>query len=455
MVNLRILVLGGYVLLAFLQGASWSVLANLPDATRSLFPGLTNVELALAIALNSACQGIAVPLATWLLSRPNGMRLTVVAAALCTALQSSSWLIASVMPLSFRRSVFARLAIYFGASVGGVGCCFVEGSPSAVSALWFPLAERGRATAAAYIATFLGNAIGFLVCMTINDQDGLVVLELWQTGLIVLVFHVSLFWFPSDARSASAVGAASERLLSDCAQGDICVATSAGDAVGEATAPAAPDLTVLQGLKACASNPSCMLLVVACSIVNGAYVAWQSLMPILFSAMPAYDSHDGDLFGFSSGICYCLGGYLSGEIGDRYFAGRLQPMLMLVYGAAVANFAVLLFVMPSPFSQTIGAGYGAVATAISTTGFFVGATMPPSLELLAEVAYPVSEGTTANLVQALNMISLTSLTAVLPLVPSDYCNAVVGGTVMFCAMCSGLVRKSSSNRRLEVGVGEC
>ena len=153
MVRLRMLVLGGYFVLALLQGASWSVLANLPDATQDLFPGLTDIELALALALTSAFQGIAVPAATWLLSRPNGMRRTMVAAGLCTVLQSGAWAIASVMPLSFRQSGFARLVIYFGASIGGVGCCLIEGSPSFVSALWFPLNERGRATAAAYIAS--------------------------------------------------------------------------------------------------------------------------------------------------------------------------------------------------------------------------------------------------------------------------------------------------------------
>jgi hypothetical protein len=297
---------------------------------------------------------------------------------------------------------------------------------------------------------------------SVHQEHALVQLELYQTGMIVFVFIVLLILFPDDPTQSSKMNR--QPLLSVLSDSEPVADSDSDSAQGASSeqlndliplCAMQPDLTVLQGLKACASNPSCMLLIVACSVVNGAYVSWQSLMPILFSNMPSYDSHDGDLFGFSSGICYCAGGYLSGTLGDGYFRGRLRTMLVLVYGAALANFAVLMFVMESPLSpllpSTGRSSYVVVAAAISMTGLFVGATMPPSLELLAEVSFPVSEGTTANMVQALNMISLVLTTAVLPLLPPDYCNSFMAGTVLFCALSNGLVQNSNARQQAAGG----
>lgn len=476
---IRRLVLAAYCYLGLLQGASWSVFANLPDAAKRLFPGLSDVELALALAFTATLQGITVPAATWLLSRPNGFRLTCVAASLCTLVQSGSWLFASLMPHSFRSEPGVRFIIYFGASFGGVGCCFVEGSPSFVSALWFPLNERGRATAIAYIATFLGQCLGFLVSMSIGDgeEQELVRLECWQTGLIATTTVALIAWFPNDSRSLHADDGATEPLLSAAGAGaatDELAGECDGDEQQEqraqqhepmaqnATASGGqePSLGLLQGLGACAASPSCMLLIVACAVINGAYVAWQSLMPILFGKMPGFISHDGDLFGFSSGVCYCVGGYLSGELADRYFAGQLKSMLVFVYAASVANFALLLVLMPSPLkpllpgSAAIDTSYSAVAVAVTMTGLFTGATMPPSLELLAEVAFPVSEGTTANVTQLLVMVSHVAITAALPLLPSDVCNSVMGGVALLCALCMVLVKNSNARREAKARAEE-
>lgn len=89
--------------------------------------------------------------------------------------------------------------------------------------------------------------------------------------------------------------------------------------------------------------------------------------------------------------------------------------------------AALFLLLPSPVGPGFGVAvmersarhcYWVVTGLVVLLSFAVGASMPPLLELMAEVAFPVNEGTAANFWVLLVEIACLLVPAALPALPA-------------------------------------
>jgi hypothetical protein len=84
------------------------------------------------------------------------------------------------------------------------------------------------------------------------------------------------------------------------------------------------------------------------------------------------------------------------------------------------------------------------------TGIFAGATMPLTLELLAESSYPVSEGVTGNTAAFVMQFPATALVAIVggspPVVRADLVNLLMGVCFLCCLLLVIPVKESNKRR---------
>ena len=137
---------------------------------------------------------------------------------------------------------------------------------------------------------------------------------------------------------------------------------------------------------------------------------------------------------------------MGGDIADRWFRGRLRLLLLACYTVLVANFLWLIASMPSPFFPNVHCDYATLAVCISSTGLFAGASMPPTLELLAEVAYPVSEGTTGQLSSLVVQLAFVMMTAAVPMIAPDAVNTCIACVALISGLCLLPVRETTTRK---------
>ena len=79
-------------------------------------------------------------------------------------------------------------------------------------------------------------------------------------------------------------------------------------------------LSVREEIRLVLSNPSATLLLSSGGVASyGAYTAWQCVLPIVGSekGRQGYNADQGDIFAFTSGVVYCIGGFLGGAVADK------------------------------------------------------------------------------------------------------------------------------------------
>ena len=129
---------------------------------------------------------------------------------------------------------------------------------------------------------------------------------------------------------------------------------------------------------------------VVSSLLNGCYNAWGSVLPILFrnlgnSSGHNFDSNDGDMFSLSTSLGYAVGGYLIGELADRYYSTSLKGLLVTTIVMATLALSTFVLLIPPAFIPPVvanamafsgGQQYTFFIIMMALTGAFVGATMP-------------------------------------------------------------------------------
>ena len=298
---------------------------------------------------------------------------------------------------------------------------------------------------------FVGQSAGYLISMQIDEHSGEGLRHLLMIQLAVCATGglLPFLWFPSpdgDDASGRPDGASGGR------ESPVEALLPAHlDAMADKSQP--PEKGMWEGVRAVFASLTCTLLL-STGIMNGWYTAWQAVLPIVYKNTEGFSDHDGDLFAFTSGLAYCLGGYLGGELGDRCFQGRLKYLLIIAFASGMANFAVLIWALPSPFSEDRPgwSSHALVMALVTSTGIFAGATTSPALELLAEVSYPVSEGTTANLSMLLNQLAAVASVAIGPAVRPASVDTIMGAIFVFCGLALLPIDESSRRREAQAAL---
>jgi hypothetical protein len=103
-----------------------------------------------------------VTLAAWLLSRPNGLRLSIVIGASMCFFASVIRSVPALFALEFRAAhPWLTLAFtHLGQTTNAAVAPLVVASPAFLSLTWFPVTQRNTATSIANVANALGRAVG-------------------------------------------------------------------------------------------------------------------------------------------------------------------------------------------------------------------------------------------------------------------------------------------------------
>ena len=288
-----------FFLCSAVQGATWALIPSLPAVSAELFPGLQTSDLTWSMNANNLGQALAFPLATWILSQRMGLRWMMLTSFFTVLLQNAAWAaVAIAAQTSNGVNIWAvRICLIAGAFIGGTSSSLVQGAPSQLSAVWFQPAQRTRATAIAYSASFVGQTASLLLDLGINNALTLTILLLGQFALIALLAVISLFYFPGSPKGVRRVCQFTSRqdttdnindldtkLLQPHADGSDELGAPAAPREDSAKANEASCRQLMRNIWRCISNPHCAALLVAGAVLNGFYNSWQSALPIFLDS---------------------------------------------------------------------------------------------------------------------------------------------------------------------------
>ncbi|ETO18574.1 hypothetical protein RFI_18691 [Reticulomyxa filosa] len=121
--------------------------------------------------------------------------------------------------------------------------------------------------------------------------------------------------------------------------------------------------------------------------------------------------------GLAVSVSSLCGGMIIGPISDQWFRRKLKKLLIILFFAAITSFAITFITIPSPWwtygepiEKLQGDGqrdsrFGIVLVCVVLIGFFSGGIVPVFFEIVAELSYPVSEGTSGMCLVFVNNIA--------------------------------------------------
>ena len=464
--------LGLLTALSVLQGLSWAPFSALPALSAREF-GFDDAVLAWQQNGNNIGQAAAMPVAAWsLANRPNGLRSNVRLAAWLQLLQCLCF--SSCVLL--RTPATLRWVTIVGSVAGGACWALTQSGVSLLSARYFPAESRTKTTAVGYVGTQLGACAGFLWYSAVADTDGLRFALLCQLGAAaVLCFCCGTLFPPVPPTALDTLLASPPTNADPGTETSQAPWTQAPLDVGD-EGSAAPRLGFRAGFRLLCSDRSrwrpCALLALIGALAGAAQHVWVRNLAVFFARagdptdsaaehagvhaaadgggggpLSGLTEHDGDLFAFYSMVAYTAAAPIAAAVVDRHFHKKLKRFIGAALLLATAINAALFVLLPSPFTAgllpvdvTPSAIRWLVCGAAVTTSAAVGAALPPVIELMAEVAHPVSESFTASGLVLLTQFVDFPAVAVIPALPRragfQYFQLVVLVTLGLCfAMC--------------------
>lgn len=328
-----------YFLACLVQGLEWTPLSALPTKSKGVFPCMSDELIFWSLNLAPIIYMLVAPLAANLLTKRNGMvksvRYGLFFSVLCTGVRLPCVFGSD----AFRKSNTCAFLLLLSGAFCGFAAPFTQGSPSRFSALWFPEVERTRATAVAFMGTYLGSAASYVLSPALvpdpigwpsadageavqvaaaevtsvrQDMGHLLLLE---AILAVVPFVCAFTYFPDHAKGVNPSNDAKQEegiLPSDRKEnlaGDDDNKSDDGDKG-----------TFLETCKVLMYNRDFVILAVSCGLLQGFYSSWGASLALVLKPL-GFSTNQADVFAFVGTITYVLGGYASGDIADRYFQG--------------------------------------------------------------------------------------------------------------------------------------
>lgn len=312
----------------------------------------------------------AVPFAWWM-DRPGGLRVTVVTSL---ALVAAGAALRVAAPLDGSRTAVGMLHVSY--ILNDIAGPVAMSACTRVSEGWFPLHERGLATAIATEANILGSAAAYLVgpallAAAASPAAGLAAYHWLAAGMCAATLLGAIVYFPSHpptppTRSAGSAAAAEARF----------------------TLPAFG-----AALRALAANRSFLVLAAAYGLSGGGAAAWGGTLNLNLGRA-GFDQTSAGLVGCAGTLVGNAGGLAVGRAVDGIApGGRKAVLLGLMVGASIATvYFALLVEGLLPFSRG-DAGFWQIAVSAAALSALINAAAPLFFELGVEATHPVPEGT--------------------------------------------------------------
>eukprot|EP01116_Phalansterium_solitarium_P022571 TRINITY_DN7504_c0_g1_i1.p1 TRINITY_DN7504_c0_g1~~TRINITY_DN7504_c0_g1_i1.p1 ORF type:complete len:442 (-),score=110.31 TRINITY_DN7504_c0_g1_i1:289-1614(-) len=390
---------------AGLQGLLWMTYSSVPEQSQA-YLGTGSSSLDFMLSEGPIAYVLVLLPCTWLLSKPGGLRIAVVASCVMCLFASVFRTVPVWLPPAFRSAHAGPLMwfLYIAQFVNAAAAPPTQAAPSLLSQTWFSVEQRTTATAIARVSNAGGRAVGFFLGPAIvhaaSDVPKLLYAEIAMSAVLVACALASPPSGPRvpPSRSASAFLKSSERTAD--------VETKALSTSGPRSF-ALSIASMLRDYWSLLCQPTRFAaLVVAFGLQMGMYGAWSGVLPLVLSSQVS--AYEAALLGFVNTVAGIVGGVVSGWLaGLPRFAAHLKAtMVSLAFGAAIA-FGVLA-VMLKPFSLLGAVPYWLVAVVCSLAGLLRGGLDPLAFELGAELAFPTPPGTAAG---ALTMASHLTMIA--------------------------------------------
>eukprot|EP00051_Salpingoeca_urceolata_P010437 m.127720 g.127720 ORF g.127720 m.127720 type:complete len:475 (-) comp16714_c0_seq3:157-1581(-) len=369
-----------------------------------------------------------VPAASWLLARPGGIRVCLIASSVMCVATCVIRLVPCWLSEETRKSWHGLAFLHTGQIIAAAVGPLVMAAPSRLSAVWFPPNRRAVATAVAYLGGSLGAAISFLVAPQIinGNPDRVYQYLLFTLALAVVSLVFVLVHCPDRPR---------DHLYNE------------EDENGYKPRTLRDNLSLL-------CRPVVLLAVLIGGAEAGILSAWGGVFSQI-AGPPHFSTKFTGVLGFINGIAAITGMFLGGIIADVLFLGRRKIMVMACFAVFVASFAWVTLQFPSPFADHAIAPSTkpSIIAALCIAGFFQGMVEPLFYELSAEASYPLSASFTAGVITFVyNAVTLVAFFACAANqdVATQWMNSITTVSVALCALLMFFIREDPKRLRCQL-----
>ena len=310
--------------------------------------------------------------------------------------------------------IFLHIAQILNAMAGPL----VMSPPPKLSVIWFPQNQRTLATGIGVSAGTFGVCLSFLIGPFIHNVDALLYIDL----LLCLIPFICVWAYfpvaPSKLPSKAAVNALLSTSMNQMKEKDQILLE--------------PDKILknqrghhklsfkqhfrhfVHELRALISNRSSIIIVMVAGLMSGGLSGWSGVFQDMLPSLKMTDEDVG-LIGFILNVSLFSGAIIFGFVADNYLKKQLK--MIIIAGMLVSCLILLLlfFILPSPFSAApmiiIDKDDGnlkkcaILGTLVGAVGFIQGGVTTLAYELLAEISFPVTEGTASTLLVSLNNVA--------------------------------------------------
>eukprot|EP01006_Ploeotia_vitrea_P010707 TRINITY_DN27767_c0_g1_i1.p1 TRINITY_DN27767_c0_g1~~TRINITY_DN27767_c0_g1_i1.p1 ORF type:complete len:507 (+),score=18.43 TRINITY_DN27767_c0_g1_i1:265-1785(+) len=366
----------------------------------------------------------------WLLTKPRGLRRTILFSAWCVIIAAALRLPLAWWPHLRKDGVTAMVLITIAAGINAAAGPSVMSPVSQLSTLWFPENFRTQSTAIAAEANVAGVVGGFIVLPYVSKCCGLDTLNYILFGMAAVLWICAHAYLPARPKTAPSA-AALESV--EFTEGKISATYIVRELFRISKIPSVSGLALMYGI-----------------VCGAALGAWTGL----FDPMIQQIFNDpNDVFagwvGFVVNLSVVIGALAVAVVADRWFPQRLKLLLIIGVAASAAMLWLFTLQMPSIISEQPLLPHSKVMViiAVSITGICIGTTVPIFYELVAEITFPTNEGTSAGLLT----LSLNVFAALLLLVqsklPITWINFIMAGS--FTVIAAGLLYVTEVYKRKE------
>ena len=276
----------------------------------------------------------------------------------------------------------------------------VMASPTKLSVTWFADGERSLATALATVSNGLGIALAYLVFpLCIQDDSQMPLLLRLTCGLSVVPFVLACVYFPDHPATFPSSTAAQRHYNPSL------------------SSLSAQPISFSSGLWRTLLNPSFVVLILSIGIATGVYGVWSATLPSTLSRT-SFSLQQSASFVTVTRSAGILGGAMAGSIASLpFFRRRYKSLLCVSLYLSTVAFAIFTLTQPSigiPYSVLPSNWYLLSFLAVGTAGFFLGAAIPLSYELGAELTYPAEEATSAAFITLVMQTASLVLLSITP-----------------------------------------
>ena len=410
-----------YCSVSALQGMLYCTFSTIPDYFNAYFQQPTRDQRLLDLLLNWS-PIVYIPtilLAARLAQYTEGLRRSVLLAGLFCAVGATIRMVPSLLSSRTREQDMAWMIwmLHAGQIVNALAAPLLLAVPSKLSVVWFADSERSLATALATISNGFGIGLAYLVFPIVfagragvegsasdvlDATDAKMPVLLQVTAIVAAVpFVLACLYFPDHPASFPSPAAAQRHYNPSLSS----------------LAPQA--ISFSSGLCRTLLTPSFVLLILSTGINTGVYSVWSTTLPSTLSNTGLSLQQSASLVSatrFAGIVGGLAGGWVAGLASMRR---RYKPLLCVFLYLSLVSFTVFTLTQPSigvPSAVLPANWYLLSFVSVSCGGLFLGATIPLSYELGAELTYPAVESTSAaciGLVMAASSLVMLSVSPTL------------------------------------------